>query len=83
MALEGEMQRSALLLGAAEGLLEEVGARIYNYYLPDRSLYERTVATVRSQLGEESFEQTRAGGRAMTFEQAIEYALEGEKASPT
>jgi predicted ATPase/DNA-binding XRE family transcriptional regulator len=83
MALEGEVERSARLLGAAEGLLEEVGARIYNYYLPDRSLYERTVATVRSQLGEESFEQTRAEGRAMTFEQAIEYALEREKASPT
>jgi len=52
VALKGEMERSAVLLGAVEGLLEEVGARIYSYYIPDRSLYARTVATVRSRLGE-------------------------------
>ncbi len=81
-AFEGEVERSGHLLGAAEALLEEVGARVYNYYIPDRSLYERTVATARSQLGEEGFEQTQAEGRAMDFEQAVEYALERDKASP-
>jgi predicted ATPase/DNA-binding XRE family transcriptional regulator len=80
--LGGEAERSALLLGAAEGLLEEVGARVYNYYIPDRSLYERTVTTLRSQLGEEGFEQTRAEGRAMDFDQTVEYALERNEASP-
>ncbi len=81
-ALSGEEERSAVLLGAAEGLLEEVGARVYNYYLPDRSLYERTAATVRSQLGDAAFEEARAEGREMTFEQAVAYALKDE-ASPT
>ncbi len=75
-------ERSAVLLDAAEGLLEEVGTRIYNYYIPDRSLYERTVASVRSQLGEEGFEQMRAEGRAMDFDRTLEYALEDEEASP-
>jgi predicted ATPase/DNA-binding XRE family transcriptional regulator len=73
--LEGELERSTLLLGAAEALLEEVGARVYNYYIPDRLLYERTVATVRSQLGEEAFEQAWAKGSAMGFEQTVAYAL--------
>ena len=82
-ALSGEAEHSALLLGVAEGLLEEVGARVYNYYIPDRSLYARTVTTVRSQLGEEGFERTRAEGRAMDFEQAVGYALDREEASPT
>ncbi len=81
-ALSEAEERSAVLLGAAERLLEEVGARVYNYYLPDRSLYERTAATVRSQLGDAAFEEARAEGREMTFEQAVAYALKDE-ASPT
>jgi hypothetical protein len=39
------------LLGVAEALLEEVGARVYNYYTPNRSVYEHTTANVRSRLG--------------------------------
>jgi hypothetical protein len=56
---------------------------VYDYYQPDRSLYERTVATVRSKLGEAAFEEARTKGRAMTFEQAVDYALGREEASPT
>ncbi len=73
---------SARLFGAAEGLLEAVGAAVYNYYLPDRSLYERTVSATRSQLGDAAFEEAQAEGRAMTFEQAVTYALADDKASP-
>jgi tetratricopeptide (TPR) repeat protein len=76
VAFEGEGERSGLLLGAAEAFLEEVGARVYNYYIPDRSLYERAAATVRSQLGEEGFEQARAEGKVLDFEHAVEYALQ-------
>jgi hypothetical protein len=43
--------------------------------MPDRSLYERTAATVRSQLGEEGFEAARGEGRAMDFEHSVAYAL--------
>ena len=73
---------SACLFGAAEGLLEAGGAAVYNYYLPDRSLYERTVSATRSHLGEAAFEAAQAEGRAMTFEQAVAYALEDHDATP-
>lgn len=47
----GEAVRWAPLFGAAEGLLEVVGATVYNYDQPDHSLYERTISTTRSRLG--------------------------------
>jgi non-specific serine/threonine protein kinase len=71
----GEAERSGHLIGAAEGLHEAVGVPVYVYYEPHRSLYESTVATVRAKLGEEDFEEARERGRAMTFEQAVAYAL--------
>jgi hypothetical protein len=73
-----EAEYSARLLGAAERLLEEAGASVYNYYKPDRSLYDRTTADVGSRLGEEGFEEAKAQGRTMTFEQAVACALEGK-----
>ncbi len=63
-------------------MLEEAGASVYNYYKPDHSLYERATANVRSLQGEEGFEEVRAVGRTMIFEQAVEYALEDDRASP-
>jgi tetratricopeptide (TPR) repeat protein len=78
----GETQRSARLIGAAEGLHEAVGVPVYVYYEPHRSLYESTVAAVRSQMGEDAFEAALAEGKSMTFEQAVAYALEVEEASP-
>jgi glutamate formiminotransferase len=74
----GEAERSGRLIGAPEGLHEAVGVPVYLYYEPHRSRYERTVAAVRSQMGEEAFEEARNGGRAMTFEQTVAYALEGK-----
>src|SRR4028118_1211338 len=74
--VQGEVERSARLFGAAEGLLQAVEAPVYDYYEPHRSFYQRTVATVRAKLGEEDFEEARERGRAMTFEQAVEYALD-------
>ncbi|MDQ3965834.1 MAG: helix-turn-helix domain-containing protein, partial [Actinomycetota bacterium] len=68
--VRGEAERSARLFGAAEGLLQAVEAPVYDYYEPNRSLYERTKATVRSRLGESAFEEAWEQGRAMTFEQA-------------
>jgi predicted ATPase/DNA-binding XRE family transcriptional regulator len=77
---QGEAERSARLFGAAEGLLEVIGAPVYNYYHPDRALYERTQNDVRSLLGEGTFGEVWNEGRAMTFEQAVEYALADDKA---
>jgi tetratricopeptide (TPR) repeat protein len=70
-----QAERCALLLGAAEGLLEEVGARVYNYNVPDPSLRERAAAKARSALSDAAFEKAREEGRDMTLEEAIAYAL--------
>jgi len=77
----GEAERSGHLIGAAEGLHEAVGVPVYLYYEPYHSMYERTVATVRSWLGGEAFEEARERGHELTFEQAVGYALRREEAS--
>lgn len=74
-ALRGEAGRSAFLAGAAEGSLREVGAPVYNFYVPDPTLQERAAVEARAVLGEAAFEEARERGRAMTFEQAVAYAL--------
>jgi predicted ATPase len=79
-AFGGEAERCALLLGAAEALLEEAGASMYNFYVPDRSLQGRAVAEARAFLGDAPFEEAQEQGRSMTLEQAVEYALEGNRA---
>ena len=70
------------MLGVAEALLKEVGARVHNYYVPDPSLRERAVAEARAVLGEATFEAAWARGREMSFEQAVAYALDADEASP-
>ena len=80
---QGEAERAALLLGAAEGLLQEVGAPGYNFYDTNPSLQERAVVQARDVLGEAAFEEARERGREMNFEQAVEHALEDNEFSPT
>ncbi len=76
----GDAKRSAILLGAAEGLLREVGAPGYDFYDPDHSIRERPAVEARASLGEAAFEEAQEQGRSMTFEQAVEYALQGNRA---
>jgi hypothetical protein len=75
----GEAERSGHLIGAAMGLHEAVGVPVYLYYEPYHSMYERTMASVRSWLGGEAFEEVRERGREMTLEQAVAYALKATK----
>ena len=70
---QGLMERGAKLLGAAEALLQSIGAVLGP---GDRQIYERAIAIAREELGEEGLEAARQEGRAMSLEQAIEYALE-------
>ncbi len=71
----GDARRAARLFGAAQGLLESLGAVLD----PSGSLeYSNDLAAVRNQLGESAFEEARAAGEAMTVDQAVAYALEGE-----
>jgi len=86
-ATEQRYAHAARLLGAVAPLWEVMEER-------DRRSFEEQVSAVRAQLGDAAFETARAVGRAMSFEQAIDYALEnlnstviarpeGAKQSPT
>jgi predicted ATPase/DNA-binding XRE family transcriptional regulator len=80
----GEAERSARLIGAAEGLLQAIDqAPFYKAYRPNLSPRDRTAAALFPRLGEAGFEKCRAEGRAMTFEQAVAYALEEAIRPPT
>lgn len=75
--------RAARLWGAAEALREVIEVTAY-IYAPDRSLYQSQVTAARAQLDDEAaWEAAWAEGRAMTPEEAIEYALSEERAPPT
>jgi ATP/maltotriose-dependent transcriptional regulator MalT len=74
-ALRGKPIRAARLWGAAEALREQMGMALSGFDLA-ASGYERYLASVRSALSEPAFEAAWAEGRAMSPEQAMEYALE-------
>jgi tetratricopeptide (TPR) repeat protein len=76
----GHYEHSARLLGAAEALRETFGPRRPP---ADQVEHERRVASAKVALGETVFEATWAEGRAMTLEQAIEYALAARRNSST
>ncbi|MGH3146635.1 MAG: tetratricopeptide repeat protein, partial [Rubrobacter sp.] len=75
----GNHERATRLFGAGEALHETIAAP-----LPpcERADYDRGVATARAGLDERSFDAAWTQGRAMTPEQAVEYAL-GEVEEPT
>jgi non-specific serine/threonine protein kinase len=70
----GQPERAARLIGAAERAFEAIGVGPQPADVPE---YERYIAAVRAQLDESAFEAALAEGRAMTVEQAVAYALEG------
>ncbi|MDE3089921.1 MAG: tetratricopeptide repeat protein [Chloroflexota bacterium] len=65
--------RAAQLFGAAEALRKATGIPVPPYRRAD---YAHHLAAVRARLDEEAFAKAWAEGRALTLEQAIEYALE-------
>ncbi len=82
-ALRGRLIRAARLWGAAEAFREQMGVSLSHYDLT-QSGYERDLILVRSKLDEVAFEAAWAEGRAMSHDQAFEYALDhapGEAAS--
>jgi predicted ATPase/DNA-binding XRE family transcriptional regulator len=67
--------RAARLFGAAQAIFETTDYRIPSF---DRAEFDRHIQIARDQLGEKSFEALAAEGRAMTLEQAVDYALENQ-----
>jgi predicted ATPase/class 3 adenylate cyclase/Tfp pilus assembly protein PilF len=72
-AAQNTMERAATLWGAAEAQWEEIESDLPPVV---HEQYERGIAPARQALGEEAFATAQAKGRAMTVEQAIEYARE-------
>ncbi len=73
-----QYDRAARLLGAAEALrqaFETIGGGLSPELQAD---YDRRLASTRRSLGESAFAAAWAEGRAMTLDQAVEYALAAE-----
>jgi len=75
----GETQRAGRLFGAAQALREAVG---YQQPPRERSLREPYLSIARSSLDEAVWETAFAEGQAMSFEEAVEYALSAQEPSP-
>jgi tetratricopeptide (TPR) repeat protein len=73
----GSTTRAARLLGAAEALRE---AAHYPVEPLDRSPRDKSIAVARALLDEATFTAAWAEGRAMTFDEAVSYALEEAQA---
>ena len=73
-AQSGQPVECARLLGAAEAILQAIGAPLHRYGF-EQPWHERAVATARAALGEAAFERARAAGRALPLEGAIAGAL--------
>jgi predicted ATPase len=67
-------QRAAHLMGAAEAARERIG---WPFPPGEKPLSDRHLAQVRAALNSEDFTAAWAEGRAMTLDQAIDYALTG------
>ena len=65
-------ERATRLYGAAEGQLETISEPIPP---TERYDYDRNVASIRAELGEDGFAAAWAEGRAMSMEEAAEFAL--------
>jgi non-specific serine/threonine protein kinase len=68
----GQSERAAKLIGASDGLLEAMGAA---HQPSDREQYQRNADDVRAALGDRAYQAAWTEGHAMTFKQAVDYAL--------
>ncbi len=68
----GRSEAAARLVGAADAALEELEAKIVP---ADARLREHRIAAAREALGPGRFEVTRQAGRAMSLDQALDFAL--------
>ena len=76
----GEEARTARLIGMAEALFEPTAYPRDPAWTAD---LQPRLAAARSRLGEEGWEEALAEGRAMTLDEAISCALEGEDETGT
>ncbi len=75
----GHQERAVRLFGVADAIREAISAPLTP---SDRGDHERSLAAARATLGVAAFAAAWAAGRAMTVEQAAEYALTPVKTVP-
>jgi len=75
-ANQRQSERAAELWGAAETLRQAIDAPLQ---MDEKEEYDRKVAEARTSHGEPAFSAAWEAGRAMTLEQAIEYALQEDQ----
>jgi predicted ATPase/transcriptional regulator with XRE-family HTH domain len=68
----GQSENAVRLYGAAEAVLEQLGARLQ---IADLADYERGLTAVKALINPAHFDALWAEGRGMSMEQAIQYAL--------
>lgn len=68
----GVADRAARLLGAADRMLDEIGAKLWP---ADRLAYDHNVAAARAELTDAEFQRQHELGGAMTTQEAADYAL--------
>ena len=72
---EGKPPRAARLAGAADRVREAFPeVRLGE----EKATHEQTLAAARAALGEDAFSAAWEAGRAMTLDEAVEYALDGD-----
>jgi predicted ATPase/DNA-binding CsgD family transcriptional regulator len=69
--LRGEIKRAAKLVGASEGVLTAAGG---HYSLGASAELDRITSSVSTDLDEETFTSLRAEGRAMSHDEAMDFA---------
>ncbi|MEJ7567103.1 MAG: protein kinase [Gaiellaceae bacterium] len=70
-AADGDARDAAVLLGAADGLLEQVGVDLER---AERGIYENAAESSRAALGPEEWQRAHDEGAALGFEEAVELA---------
>ena len=65
-------QRASALVGAVDSLLEATGSTLARI---ERDAYQQAATISRKALGDHDFEANQKQGRAMSMDQAIQYAL--------
>jgi hypothetical protein len=78
---QSSYERAARLYGAAEAAFSCLGTSFHSSGT-DPAFHRRSRDLARSKLSEEGWTMAWAEGRAMTSEQAVEYALEYDEVSP-
>jgi non-specific serine/threonine protein kinase len=69
----GELERAALLFGAAAAWREKIGIQVPPAF---RAAYDHGIAAVRAAMGDPAFEAKWSEGQTMSFEEAIDFALQ-------